>query len=165
MNGMTETSIATAGMLTVEVQFAVEESEGEEPPSRAQLSSWAQHAYAAVSEHNSEATIRLVDRNEIQSLNQEFRGKDTPTNVLSFAFDLDPDIGLALLGDIVICHSVVVEQAGVEGKTLSDHYAHMVTHGILHLCGYDHQDEASAQRMEAIEIELLSAQGIANPYH
>jgi len=161
---MTDALQAAACLLQVEVQQAVGENEGEEPPSGRQLTSWAQQAYSAVSDFRNEVTIRLVDRSEMTALNRDFRGQDKATNVLSFPVEVDPDINIALLGDIVICHAVVVEQALAQHKSLADHYAHMVVHGLLHLCGYDHEDDASAQSMEALETKLLAEYGIADPY-
>ena len=74
------------------------------------------------------------------------------------------DFAPALLGDIVICHAVIRKESIEQNKSLEDHYAHMVTHGVLHLCGYDHIDESSAEQMEALEVEILAHSNIENPY-
>lgn len=163
-----------SGELEVDVQIAL--NDDEEPPSSCELSLWAQAAYRASSEAliDTEVTIRLVSKQEIQSLNRDYRQKDKATNVLAFSFDMpsefdgdgldDSSAPIALLGDVVICHAVVVAEAEQQNKTVADHYAHMVTHGVLHLCGYDHIQEQDALSMEALETTILATHGIANPY-
>ena len=171
----------TTCLLDVDVQIALNEDmsgEQEEPPSADVLSFWAQAAYGAQAayenvtsvETNAELTIRLVDQAEIRSLNRNYRQKDSATNVLAFPFEMPNEIDeqempLRLLGDIVICHSVLVAEAKSQDKTLLDHYAHIVTHGVLHLCGYDHIQENDATEMESLEITILAKHSIANPYH
>ncbi len=164
--------------LLVDVQDALEQDcelgDGEKPPSSSQLRLWAERAHQAVDQTHSEITLRIVDESEMTQLNQGFRGKTGSTNVLSFPvdneFDFDVQNGLsltappALLGDIVICHSVVVREAAEQKKSINNHYAHMVTHGVLHLHGYDHLDDQSAEQMEALEVTILSASGVENPY-
>jgi len=114
-------------------------------------------------------SIRLVNRDESHALNLQYRGKDKPTNVLSFPSDI-PEEMLSLLdaeplGDLVICIPVVLQEATEQQKTPSDHFTHLLVHGILHLLGYDHEtSEAEAEEMEALEIEILKKLGIANPY-
>ena len=109
-------------------------------------------------------TIRLVDREESRALNSRYRGKDEPTNVLSFPADLPAEIDLPLLGDIVMCAPLVAEQAVAQGKAADAHWAHLTIHGVLHLLGFDHQQPEQAGIMEALEIELLKSLGISNPY-
>ncbi len=111
-----------------------------------------------------ELTLRIVDKDEIQQLNKTYRHKDKPTNVLSFPFEAPPEIQLALLGDIIICHDVVVEEAQQQQKTSQDHWAHMVVHGVLHLKGYDHIRDSDADIMETLEIQILNKLNIPNPY-
>lgn len=111
-----------------------------------------------------ELTIRLVDEPESQQLNSEYRQQDKPTNVLSFPADLPDIVDLPLLGDLIICAPVVAQEAEEQQKTLSDHWAHMVIHGTLHLLGYDHIDENDANIMEAIETAVLATMGINCPY-
>lgn len=157
----------SAANLVVDVQMALADSElneAEEPPSVESLTTWAGNAYAAVGDTATELTVRVVDSEEIIALNQAYRDKVSPTNVLSFPFQASTEIDIALLGDVVICHSVLVEEARQQSKSLTAHYAHMVTHGVLHLCGYDHQDDVSAEQMESLEISILAKQGFANPY-
>src|SRR5690606_500913 len=111
-----------------------------------------------------ELSIRIVDRDEIQALNAQYRHKNTPTNVLSFPCELPPAVDVPLLGDIVICAQVVQEEAAAQHKAELSHWAHMVVHGTLHLLGYDHMDDAEANEMESLEIEILNTLGFANPY-
>ena len=162
MNNMTDSQAKLS--LSVDVQYAAEQKEGQEPPSSKQICVWANHAYESVADDAKEVTIRLVDKSEMTALNKNYRGKDAATNVLSFSFDVNPAIDVALLGDVVICHAVVVEEALAQQKKLNDHYAHLVTHGILHLCDYDHEQESDAKQMEELEISLLQHHGIGNPY-
>ncbi|HVO89313.1 MAG TPA: rRNA maturation RNase YbeY [Casimicrobiaceae bacterium] len=125
-------------------------------PGRATLRRWAQTAL----ERDARVTLRLVGTREGRTLNSRYRGKDTPTNVLTFVYD----DGVSLLGDIVICTPVVRREARTQGKTLRAHLAHLIVHGMLHLQGYDHQRAAEARRMERREIALLASLGIPDPY-
>jgi len=103
----------------------------------------------------------------MQRLNCEFRGQDKPTNVLSFpAGEIDglPEDTEMPLGDIVVCAAVVTDEAAQQGKKTGDHWAHMMVHGTLHLLGFDHENDADAEQMEGLEIQILTDHGIANPY-
>lgn len=119
-----------------------------------------------------EVAVRLTDDTEVQTLNRDFRGKDKPTNVLSFPQvqqDLleglaNSDDGEILLGDIVLARETCAREAAEKGISLEDHATHLMVHGTLHLVGYDHMDDASAAAMEAIEVKALASLGIANPY-
>ena len=113
---------------------------------------------------NVELTIRIVDKTESAKLNQQYRQKSGPTNVLSFPMDTPPDIKPRLLGDLVICAPVVAEEALQQNKTLQAHYAHLTIHGLLHLLGYDHIEDEQAKIMEATEIGILHRLGYPNPY-
>jgi probable rRNA maturation factor len=117
---------------------------------------------------SAELTIRIVTIDEIQTINKQFRQKDKPTNVLSFPFELPSSVQQTLdypfLGDIIICHQVVCQEAQEQNKTSEAHYAHLIVHGILHLLGYDHIEEQDAEIMEPLEINLLSKLGFDNPY-
>lgn len=104
-------------------------------------------------------TLRFVDVDEGQQLNREFRHRDYPTNVLTFAYQSWPPAA-----DIVLCDGVVAAEATAQGKPLVHHYAHLVVHGVLHALGWDHIDDAEAQRMEQAEREILAGLGIADPY-
>ena len=107
-----------------------------------------------------EVTIRLVDADEGQTLNNEYRGKDYATNVLSFPYDTEP----VVMGDLVICPSVVTREAAEQNKPLAAHYAHLTVHGMLHLQGWDHENDDDAQAMENEEKEILAAMGYPDPY-
>lgn len=111
-----------------------------------------------------EVSLRFVDDETIRELNRDYRGKDKPTNVLSFPFEAPPGVPTTLLGDLVICAPVVAAEAAEQGKPLTAHWAHMVVHGVLHLLGYDHIDDADAEIMEGLEVEILAGLGVPNPY-
>lgn len=111
-----------------------------------------------------ELSIRIVDANEGQALNRDYRGKDYATNVLSFPVDLPPGMQLPLIGDLAICAPVVIREAAEQGKAARDHWAHLTVHGVLHLLGHDHLEEAEAEAMEALETRILAGLGIADPY-
>ena len=143
--------------------------EGEEAiladiPTSSELERWANVvlAYEGVSEH--EVTVRFTDEVESQALNFEYRGKEKPTNVLSFPFEAPPGIEMNLLGDLVICAPVISREAKEQQKAVVNHYAHMTVHGLLHLMGYDHIKDADAEEMESKEIEILAQLGIDDPY-
>jgi len=111
-----------------------------------------------------ELAIRIVDADEGQSLNLQYRGKDYATNVLSFPADLPPGLNLPLIGDLVICAPVVAREAAEQGKKPADHWAHLTIHGTLHLLGYDHEEDGEAEAMEALETRILADLGIKDPY-
>ncbi|MCW0374465.1 rRNA maturation RNase YbeY [Xanthomonas sacchari] len=112
--------------------------------------------------------IRLVDDREGRALNQHYRGKDYATNVLSFPAELPEGlpkgVKLPLLGDLVICAPVVAREAAEQDKPLSAHYAHLTVHGVLHLLGWDHEDDKEAEAMEQLEREILADLGVSDPY-
>jgi probable rRNA maturation factor len=125
-------------------------------PLRADFVRWALAALV----DGGEVTIRLVETDEGQSLNKEYRGKDYATNVLSFPYDTEPVVS----GDLVICPSVVAREAIEQNKPLAAHYAHLVVHGMLHLQGWDHENDDDALAMENEETEILAALGYPDPY-
>lgn len=138
-------------------------SSASELPDVTQFQRWLQAAILPFQDE-AEVTIRIVDEQESQQLNLQYRGKDKATNVLSFPFQCPPGIELPLLGDLVICAGVVRAEAAEQNKPLAAHWAHMVVHGCLHLLGFDHINDADAEQMEAEEIQILQQLGISNPY-
>jgi probable rRNA maturation factor len=113
-----------------------------------------------------EIAVVLSDDATVRKLNRDYRGKDKPTNVLSFPNDggVDPDGGMAPLGDVVLALETVLAEAKDQGKRAGDHLAHLVVHGVLHLFGHDHVKDAAARRMEALETKILAGLDIADPY-
>jgi probable rRNA maturation factor len=132
-------------------------------PTDAQFNKWVD---AALSEENQggEIVIRIVDESESATLNQQYRKKTEPTNILSFTFDAPKNIDLNMLGDLVICAPVVNREAQQQNKAQNDHWAHITIHGVLHLEGYDHKEDSEAEDMELMEIEILKKLDIGNPY-
>ena len=138
-------------------------------PTRPQFRQWVLAALSGAGRRfDSDVAIQLVDAAEGQAMNQQYRGKDYATNVLSFPADLPEglpeDFDFPQLGDLVICAPVVAREAAEQGKALGDHYAHLTIHGVLHLLGFDHVEEAEAEEMEALERQILASLGIADPY-
>jgi probable rRNA maturation factor len=134
-------------------------------PSAELFQQWVDAALTSVTEQEFELTIRLVNSQESQQLNKQYRQKDKPTNVLSFPFEVPEGIELNLLGDLVICSKVVEQESKEQKKVLFDHWAHMVIHGCLHLLGYDHINDTDANEMEALEIKILATLTINDPYN
>lgn len=126
---------------------------------RPKLRRWVQAALFAPAE----LTIRFVDAAEGQTLNRDYRGKDYPTNVLTFAYTEDQDAEV-IQADIILCTDVLQREAAEQGKTVVAHATHLIVHGVLHAQGYDHEDDEEAQEMEAIEADILAALGLPNPY-
>ncbi len=139
-------------------------------PSDEEIESWTGYVLQQESRQPDpvELAVRLVDTNESAELNEQFRNKEGPTNVLSFPFESPPGLpeplSSRILGDIVICAPVVATEAQQQQKTLKSHWAHMLVHGTLHLLGYDHQNDKDAQQMESRETALLAHFNINNPY-
>ncbi|MDH5518327.1 MAG: rRNA maturation RNase YbeY [Gammaproteobacteria bacterium] len=125
-------------------------------------------AAAFLGDNAAQVTLRVVDEEESADLNEAYRGKNKPTNVLSFPMDMPAEfldvLDLVMLGDLVVCASVVSDEARQQGKTEKAHWAHMLVHGMLHLQGYDHISDADAETMEKLEIKLLSQLGFDDPY-
>ncbi len=134
-------------------------------PDTASFSQWV-NLVLATTTLTGEITIRIVDTVESQMLNKQYRNKNKPTNVLSFPFENFPNITISenILGDLVLCAPVIIREAQEQGKPIISHWAHMTIHGLLHLLGYDHINEADAQKMETLEIDLLQQLGYKNPY-
>lgn len=133
-------------------------------PTEASLSQWVNHfvqnAPIKWPNYPQELNIRISSTQESQQLNNTYRQKNKPTNVLSFPYP-DEDI----LGDMILCAQVISDEATQQNKTYQAHWLHMVIHGLLHLCGYDHQQEDEALHMESLEIKLLNQLGYTNPYN
>ncbi len=149
------------GSILVDLQIATENIEG--LPTEDQIVQWAT---AAVQPEGNEVemTVRIVDEAESHELNLTYRGKDRPTNVLSFPFECPDEVELPLLGDLVICRQVVEREAVEQDKPLMAHWAHMVVHGSLHLLGYDHIEDDEAEEMESLETQIMQGLGFVDPY-
>lgn len=145
----------------IDLQVASENTEN--LPTIEQFTHWATQAVRAEN-LEPEVTIRIVDEAESHHLNLTYRGKDRPTNVLSFPFECPDEVELPLLGDLVICRQVVEREAEEQGKSLTAHWAHLVIHGCLHLLGYDHIDDAEAEEMESLETQIMLGLGFVDPY-
>jgi probable rRNA maturation factor len=142
-----------SSVLVLSVQYGVA---GDSLPSRQRMKSWARAALLT----DAQVTLRLVGGREGRKLNREFRGKDFATNVLTFAYpDIEP-----LSGDIVLCAPVIAKEARRRRKPVEAHYAHLVVHGMLHLQGFDHENDDDARAMETLEAEIVMRLGYADPY-
>ena len=145
--------------LALSLQFAREAEAGahREVLPRHKVARWIRHALAV----DAEITVRIVGEAEGRRLNHEFRGKDYATNVLTFDYQQEP----IAMADLVLCAPVVEREAREQGKTLAEHYAHLLVHGTLHAQGWDHEtSEEDAQEMEAYETAILAGLGFADPY-
>ena len=155
-------------VLKLAVQKAVEGDDKANAPKKNHIRRWAQAALR----RDAQVTVRLVGEDEGRSLNHDYRGKDYATNVLTFAYAEGEELpGVPdqaedgpLAGDLVLCVPVVVREAAAQGKTLEAHFAHLVVHGMLHLQGFDHENEVEAAEMEALETSILRTLGYADPY-
>ena len=144
---------------SIDVQFGefADSAELRKLLKRSAVQKWVNHALAKPGE----TTVRMVGEAEAQAMNLQFRGRAYATNVLTFDYTREP----VVCADLVLCAPVVAREAAEQNKALIDHYAHLIIHGTLHAQGYDHEaNERDAFEMEALEILLLGALGIANPY-
>ncbi len=157
----------------LDIQIADDLSESiEEPPPSSLLQKWAQAAWQGADSEQPILSLRIVSAAESQQLNLDYRGKNKPTNVLSFPMDIDIPAELLaemqqeeiMLGDLAICAEVVVSEARQQQKTLESHWAHMLIHGMLHLQGFDHIENAQAEVMETLETEIMQQLGFIDPY-
>jgi len=146
--------------LIVDIQMA---SASEEAPDPQSIERWIGAAIGDQRE-STELSVRIVDAEEGQALNEQFRGSTGATNVLSFPFENESPEPLPLIGDIVICAPVVAKEAREQNKALNAHWAHMMIHGVLHLLGYDHKNENDANLMESLETEIMQGLGFPPPY-
>lgn len=142
----------------IEIEVEAEAWTGALPGAEAVVERAAQAALGTV---EGDIVVLLTDDAAVRELNGRFRDKDRPTNVLSFPA---PENAFPHLGDIVLAFGVCATEAEAQGKTLADHLSHLVVHGVLHLLGRDHEDDAEAEEMEAEEREILAQIGVADPY-
>ena len=138
-------------------------SSSEDAPDEESIKRWVS-AVIGSKEGDTELSVRIVDEPEGKKLNETYRGATGPTNVLSFPFDEKTPEPLPLIGDIVVCAPVVAREAQQQNKDLTAHWAHMIIHGVLHLLGYDHQNDSEAAIMETLETEIMQKLGFAPPY-
>ncbi len=149
--------------MTPDIDLQIATDDPDPLPKLADLQRWVA-ASLPDSMETAELTIRIVESDESQQLNHQYRQQDKPTNVLSFPFECPPGIELPLLGDLIICQQVVEAEAIEQQKPLTAHWAHMVVHGCLHLLGYDHIEDQEAEEMESLERQILQGLGFADPY-
>lgn len=152
----------------IEIDIMIEEGDWETIPDAEGLARKAASAALAVTYEAAgdfEATVMLTDDTHIRELNRDWRAKDKPTNVLSFpAPEMPGATGPRHLGDIALAYETLVRESEEESKELAHHFVHLIVHGVLHLLGYDHEVEAEAEIMEALEVKALATLGIADPY-
>jgi len=154
-----------SGDLTIEIGRSGKGWAAVLPDAEAILNRAAIAAWSAAGSGTAELSIQLSDDAEIRTLNRDYRGKDKPTNVLSFPAGDEGAAGRArLLGDIVLAQETIEREATAQEKPLADHLSHLTIHGVLHLLGHDHETETQATAMEALETEILLGLGIADPY-
>ncbi len=145
-----------------ELTSEVGESADDEVPEPALLQTWASTAYLGTAP--AIASLLITSADEIKNLNKQYRDKDKATNVLSFPMSSPQEVEICLLGDIVLCASVIQQEAKQQAITERSHWAHMVVHGMLHLQGYDHVNNDEAENMEQLEIKILNQLGFNDPY-
>ena len=134
-------------------------------PSIENIELWISTALHSDELNQAEVSVYIVDESESQELNSQYRGKNKSTNVLSFPADIPDEVGVPLLGDLVVCAPVVEREAQEQGKSLEAHWAHMLVHGTLHLLGYDHINDDEADVMEALETRLITQLDFPAPYN
>ncbi len=161
-NPMPDDASTATGPLCVHLNYAISRRGIPAPVS---FRRWVAAAVSGARRSRStELSIRIVDATEGRTLNANYRGRDYATNVLSFPVELPDGIKVPLIGDLVICAPVVAREADTQGKVPARHWAHMTVHGVLHLLGYDHIEDADAERMEALETRILATLGMPDPY-
>lgn len=152
---------ASAPLLDVDVQYAAGDMAG--LPAPGAIESWVAAALAG-RDAGAQLTVRIVAEDEGRELNERYRRRTGPTNVLSFPFETPELLEPPLLGDIVLCAPVVEREAAAQAKAPAAHWAHLVVHGVLHLLGYDHEDAREAAAMEGLETGILATLGLPDPY-
>ena len=151
--------------MPVSIEMSVSQnldSAEEDIPDTSLVQQWAEMACS--SDEQLVTSVQVVSSDEMRDLNNAWRGKDRPTNVLSFPMQSPEEVDLKIIGDLALCAAVINSEAKQQHKSAQAHWAHMVVHGMLHLQGYDHIDEAQADEMEALEINILNQLGFDNPY-
>ncbi len=147
-------------MNTVEIQLA---SKSKFIPDQQQFQNWVDAVLTDESQH-SEIVIRVIDEDEMIEYNEQYRHKSGATNILSFPFEAPDSVESDLLGDLLVCAPVIETESKQQKKTLENHWAHIIVHGVLHLIGYDHINDMDAEEMEALEVMILKTITINNPY-
>lgn len=132
-------------------------------PDESAIHQWVTTALSG-HKHPMELNIRIIDEDESAALNHQYRKKNNPTNVLSFPANLPESLKLPLLGDLAVCAQVIEREAREQNKALYAHWAHIIIHGSLHLIGFDHKDDAEAEKMELLETQLLVSLNFLPPY-
>lgn len=159
--------------LHIELQNGLNTTEPVLVPSHGEIAHWLhtciQHLKTSEQESHLELTVRFVEASESQRLNRDYRGKDKPTNVLSFPFEMpehfpQDQLDHPYLGDLAICADIVSQEATQQNKAIKHHWAHMCIHGFLHLLGYDHIEDDDAEEMESLEKSVLAKLDIDDPY-
>jgi probable rRNA maturation factor len=156
--------MATTMTISIDVENA---SDATTTPDDAYIRRWVSAALSASNaptDRDYELSIRIVNADESQQLNCQYRGQDKPTNVLSFPSEFPPELNIPLLGDLAICANVVEQEAHQQNKTSTAHWAHMLVHGTLHLLDYDHIDDDDADIMESLETSIITSLGFPAPY-
>ena len=151
--------------MPVVIEMSVSENldaEDEDIPDTADVQRWAEQA--CLHDDPVIASVQVVSSDEMRELNNTWRGKDKPTNVLSFPMQTPEEVDLKILGDLAVCAAVISHEARQQHKPLRAHWAHMIVHGMLHLQGYDHIEDRQADEMESLEIRILEQLGFDNPY-
>ena len=149
--------------LTIDVSMSESISENDaEVPDAESFQRWAEAAF--LEQGQVLASLRIVDVEEMQTLNRTYRQQDKPTNVLSFPMELPEEVDIEFLGDLALCAPVIRDEAIEQHKPMQAHWAHMVVHGMLHLQGFDHVENDEAEAMEAKEITIMQSLGFDNPY-
>jgi probable rRNA maturation factor len=156
--------------LEVDLDISIADDQGLSLPQKNLLVDWITATLvgadytAKYNKPTATVSMRVVNDQEIAELNHKYRHIDKPTNILSFPFEPLPDVDVSLLGDIVVCAKIIQDEAMQQSKSIEQHWAHIVVHGVLHLLGYEHQEEQQAEKMESLEIDILSKFGFPNPY-
>ena len=148
-------------VIEMSVSENLEAEEGDIPDTAA-VQRWAEQA--CLRDDEVVTSVQVVSIDEMRELNQAWRGKDRPTNVLSFPMQSPAEVKPVIIGDLALCAGVINAEARQQHKSAEAHWAHMVVHGMLHLQGYDHETDREADEMEALEIRLLDQLGFDNPY-